>query len=68
MMEKNWDYAQLSENEMKKIHSLEGVLGKTLVAFEQHAAFAKLSQEQLNKIKELEEKYGFILLAYHSVG
>ncbi|MBN2047653.1 MAG: hypothetical protein JW750_07425 [Anaerolineaceae bacterium] len=66
-MEKNWNYAQLSEEEIKQLQALESKLGKTLIAFEKRVVFAKLTEEQLNQIQALEKELGLYLLAYQPV-
>lgn len=55
------DYAQLSQEEIAQIQSLEEKLDAVLVAYTQ---YAELSPEALESLQKLESKLGKVIVAY----
>lgn len=62
----NAHYAQLNQDQLQLLQSLEGELGKIVLAIEpgNGPAYANLSEAQVKQIQKLEEDLGVVLLAY----
>ncbi len=56
--------AQLNENEVMKIRSLEESLGAHIMAWQTGLQMADLTDKQVQTVKDVEEELGVILLAY----
>ena len=62
-----YHYKKLDEGGLTKLKSLEGALGKRVVAIEKDKEIAKLAEvstDDVMKIQSLEKELGTILLAY----
>lgn len=59
-----FNYKHLSEGELAKLKSLEGDIGKPVVALEKgESKLAKLSEDDIRRIQALEKEMDAVLLA-----
>ena len=56
--------AQLDNDSLEKLKTLEEEFGTTILALEPKYPVADLSSEQLSKLQQLEGELGVVLLAY----
>jgi len=56
--------ANLTEEELAKVHALEEAMGTLVLAFERTHQLADLTPAQVEKLRALEEEMGVFLLAY----
>jgi len=64
MSKLRWKYAELDENDLEKIKTLESELGSCVLALAPNFKFANLDDQQIEKLKELEKELGVTLVAY----
>jgi predicted xylose isomerase-like sugar epimerase len=57
-------FANLDEESLKKLTTLEEQMGTLILAVEPIYPFAQLKEEQIKKIQKLEEEFDIILLAF----
>lgn len=58
--------ANLDDDSLKRVRSMEDALGTLILALEPHYPLAELTPEQTRALKELEAELGVILIAYQS--
>lgn len=58
--------ANLDDDSLKRVRSMEDALGTLILALEPHYPLAELTPEQIKALKELEAELGVILIAYQS--
>jgi hypothetical protein len=67
MMQTNrFNYANLDENGLKKVQTLEEQMDSVILVMERQLPFAKLSDEQVKQIEDLEKELGIVLVAYRT--
>jgi hypothetical protein len=57
-------YADLNEDQLKKVTGLEKELGTAVVAYELDYKLSELSPAQLEKLQALEKELGLVLLSF----
>ena len=62
----NYKPAELNQDDLKAIQSLEADLGKTIVALDNRLQYAKMTPEQMQKLRKAEQKLGVVLVAYEN--
>ncbi len=61
---KSMQVAQVDEQRLNRVRSLENELGTCVVAYEPGPRPAQLSQEQLRRLQAVEKELGIVLVAY----
>lgn len=56
--------AQLDEQSLARVRTLESELGSIIIAYHAETPFSHLSEDQLRRLAELEQELGVVLLAY----
>ncbi len=56
--------AQISDQELEVIQTLEDDIDKVIVAVEPEPKFAELSESELANLQQAEKKLGVVMLAY----
>ncbi|MEM7334304.1 MAG: hypothetical protein AAF490_19635 [Chloroflexota bacterium] len=64
MMAEFLKIAQLEQEGVQQLKSLETTFGVHLMAYEAGLSIAELSKDQMEAIKTLEEKLGVVILAF----
>lgn len=62
----NYKPAELDQEDLKTIQSLESELGKTIVALDNRLQYARMTPEQMQKLRKAEQKLGVVLVAYEN--
>jgi hypothetical protein len=60
----NLPVADLDEDRLARLRSLEQDLGAVVIAYRPDSPYAPLSDEQLRRLQQLERELGVVLLAY----
>lgn len=63
----NLKIATLDEATIDKIKSLEGTIGKHIMAFEPGVSFARLSADEVEMVEKLEKEANVTLLVYNKL-
>ena len=63
-MASQYQPANISDNDLEEIQSLEQNLDKVIVAVEQQPAYASLSDGELSRLQQAEQQLGVVMLAY----
>ncbi len=57
-------YANLDQNELDKVHTMEEQTGSVILVMQEHYPVAQLNDQQIEQLKTLEKDLGVILIAY----
>lgn len=56
--------AQLDDQSLDRVRSMEQELGSLIIAYQADSPFMHLSDDQLRRLNALEQELGVVLLAY----
>lgn len=62
-MKRQWKFANLDEQAVKRVKAIEEELGMVVLVMEPHYPAAQLTDDQVQRLQQLEDELGVLLLA-----